>query len=206
MDLTRPYSSVCPSLDGDVLRVLAATTLGLTGRQVALLTGRTSHSGVIKVLDRLVKQGLVDRVELNRTYLFSLNRDHLAASAVESLMELRSKLIDQTRSVAAAWTVQPVHLSMFGSAARGDGNSESDIDLFAVRAAVVPDDDGAWREQVEDLGRRVERWTGNPATVMEVSEAALGRFAAEGRPILSELRADGVLLAGRDVGALLESD
>jgi Nucleotidyltransferase domain len=195
---------VCPSLDGDVLRVLAASGLGLTGREVAALTGRASHSGVIKVLDRLVEHGLVQRVELNRAHLFSLNRDHLAAPAVEVLMNMCNTLIDQVRNVVAVWNLQPTHMSLFGSAARGDGDIESDIDIFAVRATGIPDDHRSWREQIEDLRAKTEHWTGNPATVMETSEAGLVRLSAEKRPILDKLRDEGVLLAGQDLAALLE--
>lgn len=205
MDLSRPYASVCPSLDGDVLRVLASSRLGLTGREITALTGRTSHSGVLKVLDRMAEHGLVRRVELNRAHLFSLNREHLAAPAVEILMGMRNTLIDQMRDAIGAWNIQPRHLSLFGSAARGDGDVESDIDLFAVRAAAVPDDDESWRGQIEDLRTHTEHWTGNPATVMETSEAGLMQLAAEERSILEKLRDESVLLGGQELVALLES-
>jgi Nucleotidyltransferase domain len=205
MDLSRPYASVAPSLDGDVLRVLASSKLALTGRQVATMAGRTSHSGVLKVLDRLVEHGLVGRVELNRAYLYSLNRDHLAAPAVEILMNMSNTLIDRMRTMSSEWNVQPTHLSMFGSAARGDGGTESDIDLFAVRTSAVDDDNEAWRQQIEDLRAGVERWTGNPTSVIEVSEVGMARLAAEGAAIIDELRHDGVLLAGENLGVLLKS-
>ena len=96
MDVAHPFKAVCPSLDGEVLNVLAGTTRGLTGREVALLTGRRSHSGVLAVLNRLTEHGLVTRVELNRAFLFSANRDHLAWPAVETLRRALAK----TRSPA----------------------------------------------------------------------------------------------------------
>jgi predicted nucleotidyltransferase len=205
MDLSRPYASVVPSLDGDVLRVLASSELALTGREVATRSNRTSHSGVLKVLDRLSEQGLVKRVELNRTHLYSMNRDHLAAPAVELLMDMRNTLIKQMRDAIVAWSVQPTHVSLFGSAARGDGGVESDIDLFAVRPTTIPDDDQSWRTQIEELRTQTELWTGNPVSVLETSEAGLVRLAAERRPIMDELRDDAVLLAGTDLADVLES-
>lgn len=89
MDVSHPYTAVCPTLDGDVLRVLAGTDLGLTGREVSVLAGRRSHKGVLNSLHRLTAHGLVKRVPLNRAYLFTLNRDHIAAEAVQLLMALR---------------------------------------------------------------------------------------------------------------------
>lgn len=205
MDLSRPYASVSPSLDGDVLRVLASSKLALTGREVATMAKRTSHSGVLKVLDRLVEHGLVKRVELNRANLYSLNREHLAAPAVEILMGMRNTLIDLMRAMSSEWSVQPTHLSLFGSAARGDGDTESDIDLFVVRASVIDDDDPAWRQQIEDLRAGAERWTGNPSSIIEVSEAGAARLAAENSAIVDEICRDGVLLAGESLSVLLRS-
>ncbi len=124
MDVSRPISVVAPS-SGEVLETLAGTRMGMTGRQVALLTGRRSHSGVLDALHRLADQGLVDRVELNRAFLFSLNRDHLAADAVLELAGLRAKLVGRLRARIEGWEIAPIHASLFGSTARGDADSRS---------------------------------------------------------------------------------
>ena len=103
MDVAHPYRAVCPTLDGDVLQTLAGTTMTLTRRQVAALSGRRSHAGVLRVLNRLTEQGLVDRVELNRAFLFTLNRDHLAYPAVVTLAGMRVALIDHLKAEFATW-------------------------------------------------------------------------------------------------------
>ncbi len=204
MDVSRPYSAVCPSLDGDVLRVLAATSRGLTGREVAALAGRNSHSGVLDVLHRLTKHGLVTRVELNRAYLFTLNREHLAAPAVALLAGLRVELFSRIRSAIDDWQVAPVHASVFGSAARGDGDVDSDVDLLIVRPASISNDEPSWQAQVDELRRNIEGWTGNRAAVAEVSEADLARLREEERPIISDLRSDAILVGGSDLPTVLE--
>src|SRR5215469_8608161 len=151
MDVSRPYAAVCSTVDGDVLHVLAGTALGLTGGQVTAMTGRRSHAGVLDSLHRLTAHGLVTRVQLNRGYLFALNRRHLAAEAVELLMGLRGKLFESIRDAVARWEIAPVHASLFGSTARGDGNIESDIDMLVVRPPQVPHDDEQWGTQIDDL-------------------------------------------------------
>ena len=183
--------------------MLAGTTRGLTGREVALLTGRSSHSGVLAVLNRLTEHGLVDRVELNHAFLFSLNREHLACPAVNALVGMKEALFDRIREEIDAWQVAPVHVSLFGSTARGDGDTTSDIDLFVVRPAAVPTEDASWREQLDALDRKIYRWTGNRAGLAAVSEDEIGRLVAEGRPIIAELRADAILLAGLSIATLL---
>jgi len=196
MDVSRPYTAVCPSLEGDVLAVLAGTTMALTGRQVALLSGRKSHSGVLAVLNRLTEHGLVSRVELNRAYLFALNRDHLAAPAVEILMGMRRALFDELRNAISAWSIAPVHVAVFGSTARGDGDARSDVDLLVVRPDSVDEDEPAWRSQMDDLVDLISRKTGNRASVAERDESAMERLRTAGPPILSEMLADAVVLSG----------
>jgi predicted nucleotidyltransferase len=203
MDVARPYKAVCPSLDGEVLSVLAGTTRGLTGREVALLTGRSSHSGVLAVLNRLTEHGLVDRAELNRAFLFSMNSDHLAYPAVIALVGMRVALFGKIQHMLDAWSLAPVHVSLFGSTARGDGDTDSDIDLFVVRPAGIDQEDARWREQLDELEDRVSRWTGNHAAILELSENEIKRLVAEDRLLVSELRADAIALAGSTIPALL---
>jgi predicted nucleotidyltransferase len=203
MNVAHPYAAVSPALQGEVLRVLAGTTRGLTGREVALLTGRTSHSGVLDVLNRLTEHGLVQRVELNRAHLYSLNRDHLAAEVVEALAGLRAKLFEKIREAIDEWAVPPVHVSLFGSTARGDGDTYSDIDLFVVRPATVLPGEPRWREQLDGLAERIERWTGNAVTMLEFPETELARPTSDEPPIFAELRSDAIVLSGPSASTLL---
>lgn len=204
MDLSHPYAAIGPTLDPGVLTILAGTSRQLTGREIARLLGRPSHSGVIAALDRLVVQGLVEREEAGRAFLFTLNREHLAAPAAELLAGLREELLRRIRDAIGAWTVKPEHLSLFGSAARGEGGADSDIDLFVVRAEAVGRRDALWREQLDLLARRVERWTGNPARIAEVGQDELALLRKDRPPIVDELRADAVTLAGLEAAILLE--
>lgn len=141
MDTARPYLAICPTLDSDVLAVLAGTSRPLTGREVARLAGRRSHAGVLDALNRLAQHGLVDRQEAGRAFLFTLNREHLAAPAVDILAGLRTELLNRIRHTIETWQVAPTHVSLFGSTARAEGDTASDIDLFVVRPRGVAEDD-----------------------------------------------------------------
>jgi hypothetical protein len=203
MDLSDPISAVSPSLEGEVLQVLARTSLGMTGRQVAVLTGRQSHSGVLEALNRLTEQGVVKRVELNRAYLFALNRSHLAADAVIALAGLRAQLIGRIRERISGWGIAPIHASLFGSIARGEGDTTSDIDLFLVRPAPMLDDDPIWRAQIDGLRTDIESWTGNRASVAEVAEPEISAWITDPPPIVHELRRDAITLGGSELGDVL---
>jgi predicted nucleotidyltransferase len=205
VDLARPYASIGPTLDPGVLTVLAGANRPLTGREIARLVGRASHSGVIAALDRLVNQGLVEREEAGRAFLFTLNREHLAAPAVELLADLREELLRRIRSTVDGWVVKARHLSLFGSAARGEGGRESDIDLFIVRHGAIEPEEPVWREQVDLLAWQVERWTGNPARIVEVEDHELARLRKERPPVVEQLMTDAISLIGSDVSTLLGS-
>src|SRR5450759_946024 len=125
MDIAHPYTALCPTLDSGVLSVLAGTTRPLTGREVARLLGRSSHSGVLNALNRLSEHGLVDRQEAGRALLFTLNREHLAAPAVAVLAGMRLELFNRLRAAISGFQIAPVHVSLFGSTARGEGSIHS---------------------------------------------------------------------------------
>lgn len=202
MDVARPFSALSTSVDVDVLVVLAGSSVPRTGRELARLTGR-SNTGVRHVLDRLVAHGLVERTEAGRAYLYLLNRDHLLAPAVEEMAEVRVALVGKLRETMTAWGVPPVHASLFGSTARGDGNFASDVDLFIVRPAGIGDDDPEWRAQIDDLAEQVRRWTGNHAGIAEISDTELLKLRRDRPPVVEEIGADAIDIVGKPARQIL---
>ena len=202
MDVSKPFTAISSGVDADVLVVLAGSTKLRSGRELARRAGR-SNTGVQHVLDRLVEHGLVNREEAGRAFLYELNRDHLLAPTVEQMAGARAELVHRLRAAIDAWGVPPVHASLFGSAARGDGDASSDIDLLVVRPADVDPDDVHWREQVDRLADLVRRWTGNNAGIAEVSEGELPRLRKDRPPVVEEVSEDAVDLAGEATRKLL---
>jgi DNA-binding transcriptional ArsR family regulator len=202
MDLTSPFESLFPTVDSSVLRVLLSSEKPRTGREVAREANRSQRATKL-VLDRLVDHGLVFREELGRSQVYTLNRDHIAAEPLAQLARLRLVLFDRLRAAVGTWRLQPGHVSVFGSAARGDGGLQSDVDIFLVRPQGVEEDDEGWREQVGALADAVFSWTGNHAGIAEVSNEDLGRLRREQPAILESLRADAVHIAGDPIRGLL---
>lgn len=205
MDLTRPYTAVVPSLDGDVLVTLALATGGLTGRQIARLVPDASPRGAQLVLDRLVGQGLVLREQAGRAYLYELNAEHVAAEAVLSLATLRGKLLSRLREAIGQWDQAPVHASLYGSAARGTGGVSSDLDIFLVRSDAVDPDDPRWESQVDALRAAAQRWSGNEVQVLEISESEAHELVAQDHEVVRAVRDEGVDLAGVPARRFLRS-
>ena len=197
MDVSNPIADVVPSAHGPVLVVLASTSTPLTGRAIADLTRpRVSQPRVARILADLTEAGLVDRVQAGSASLFTLNREHLAARAVEDLATLRSRLWDRIAEHAAGWSHPPEAVIVYGSTARGDGGTASDVDLLVVRPVTVSEDDPEWQRDLTSLGLAVPRWTGNPCEILDLCREELRAMASAGERLLSEIRRDGRAVVG----------
>lgn len=195
MDISAPFQGLFPTVDSSVLTVLTGSKKPRTGREVAKLAGRSPRATKL-VLDRLVEHGLVFREEVGRSQAYTLNWDHLAATPVFELANLRLTLFHRLQAAVERWSVPPCHLSVFGSAARADGDVDSDIDIFLVRPSGVDEEDKEWRGQVSPLAGEIFRWTGNHAGISEVDEDDLDRLRSDRPAILESLRRDAVDIFG----------
>lgn len=191
-----------PTVDSAALAVLTESTKPRTGREVARLA-RRSQAATQRVLDRLVRHGLVLQEEAGRARVYTMNWEHLAADPIAELANLRPALFHRLEVMFELWLLKPVHASVFGSAARGDGGLDSDIDIFLVRPGDVDEDDEDWRAQVDALATGVFEWTGNHAGIAEVSEGDLQRLRRDRPTIVASLRADAVDIAGKPLRILL---
>jgi predicted nucleotidyltransferase len=192
-----PVSSVVPGLHGRVLGVLVRTDKPLTGRAVtSLLRSSASPSGVQKVLDDLVRNGVVIAEPAGRAKLYTMNREHVAYSAIETLARLRELLLERLKAEAESWEVPAEAVWLFGSTARGQGGTDSDLDLLIVRRDDVDESDPRWLEQVETLTQRATLWSGNSCQVVEYSAQEVRDLIDQGERLVTELRRDAVPVAG----------
>lgn len=197
MDLGYPMGSVLPSAQGPVLAVLCRSGRPLTGRQIAELTRpRVSQSRTAGILRDLAAAGLVRATPAGTALLYEVNPDHLLYDAVAQLVTARERLWERIAAQVATFEHQPVAVAVFGSAARGDGHLDSDIDVLVVRPDDVDDDNLLWQHDVGELDRSIRRWTGNAVDLLSWSPRELGDMARAGERLLDEIRTDGYFLVG----------
>lgn len=198
MLLTRPFEVVTPSVDGDVLQVLAGAEARFTVGQLHELIGARSYNGVKKALLRLVQQGIATAERSGTVNTYSLNRDHLAAPAVLAIATLHGVFLDRLRTALAEWVHPPVFAALFGSAGRGDMRPDSDIDLFLVRPDELdtPEEFEDWHRATDRLQHDATTWTGNDTRVLEMSLTEVRAGLASEDPLLTAIRTEGRILHG----------
>lgn len=194
MDFRHPLNVVTPTLDADVLSVLARADTEMSGREIQRLSGRGSHQGVRNAADRLVLEGVVERRSAAGAHLYRLNRDHVAAPWIEALANLSEQVIENVRTSIATWSDPPLLAVLFGSVATGRSTSASDVDLLIVRPAGLDPDAPNWARQLSDLQAQTTAWSGNDARILEYGEDELAELTTE--PVLEDALRDGIELYG----------
>jgi hypothetical protein len=162
---------------------------------------------------------------MGRNKVHELNRDHIAAPGAELLAGLRLELWKRLRETLGSWEVKPIYACVFGSAARGDGGPDSDIDVLLVRKPLGGDpaprngqkgflgvlsdvimamgttpmtsaESSTWQSQVDELHLSVQRWTGNTLHVVEISFWQWASLSQTDPALFAEVERDAITLAG----------
>ena len=201
MDPVKPLRSIVPTVEGDVLTVLARTSAPLTGATVTRLCGR-SDKQVRDVLARLTDAGLVDSARVGAAIQFKLNRDHVLAPPILSSVFACDTVEQWISDFISTAYPQPRAVVLFGSFARRDGTVDSDVDLLIVRPDSVDEDLTSWTEMRADLIHCIERWTGNRCQLVEVSSANLTEAITSDQPLIQSLRMDGRVISGDSLDKL----
>jgi predicted nucleotidyltransferase len=110
----------------------------------------------------------------------------VAARHVEALTRVRDEVLSNIRDAIARREAKPVHAGLFGSSARGEATSHSDIDVLLDR-----------------LDCDVRAWTGNAAQLVDLSADTLGRMDRESDPLIASWRAEVIDLHGEPLAQLL---
>lgn len=193
MELSRPLSTITPTLDGDVLAVLARQDATFTTGALHRVLTQYSEEGIRRVLQRLTRQGIVRSARVGNAYSYRLNRDHLAAEHIIKLADLMNTFLARLTERLEAWDIRPVYAAVFGSAARGSMTTDSDLDLLLVRPKDVPDE--LWAVQVDRLVEDVSRWIGNDVRPLQFGEAQIVTRGRE-EPVLRDVLSEGLTVAG----------
>ena len=195
VDLSNPLRTIAPTVEADVLAVLAKAHRPLSGRRVHVLAER-SYSQVHAVLGRLVAHGLVQVEHQGAVGLYELNRTHVLAGPILDILNMADTVKMVIGDVAGGFEEPPNAVIVFGSLARGQGDEHSDIDLLLIRRDATDPESPAWRDDVDRLAAAVESHSGNPCQVLQLDEAGLTDADRRGDPLVDSLKRDGEVVFG----------
>jgi DNA-binding transcriptional ArsR family regulator len=207
MDLTEPGSGLSGSLTVPILRALDGRSQPATAAQITRTTEMGTHAGIRRALERLSAHGLCRQEEVGGRTVYSLNYDHVLYQAVRTALDAHRTLVKRIRQDIRMWDPAPKSAMLFGSAARGDGDIESDIDLLLVRPPMTSAmKERIWAPGVHELRRSVRSWAGNPLQVFDWPVSTLQRRARNQRGLVREIERDGLRLTGSPLSTLLQSE
>jgi predicted nucleotidyltransferase len=132
---------------------------------------------------------------------FELNQSHILTKHLVAIDHAKDDMLDVVRGRVAQWPREPRAVVLFGSVARNDDTSASDIDLLVVwKGKRAPSED--WNSDKIRLAEAVQASVGSVANIVDFSgpewEAAV---AAEER-LVGEIARDGVSVTGTAVRTL----
>ena len=197
MDLGSPVLDVAPAVRGALLQALARLEQPVTRRRLAAAAG-VAPGNASAVIEELIQAGLVSETVAGRSSMVVLNRDHLAAGPVLALAGLRGELIRRLREQLSAWP-ELNGAWLFGSVARGDADSDSDVDLLIVADDLQSHD---LHERLSRLQADVRSWTGNDLQLVEHSPSSWRKLVRAKNPLVEQIRLDGIALASGSASLL----
>lgn len=197
MHITHPLSGLFPGAVASSLEVLVRTSQPLTGRGIAaLVSPPVSHATVQAALRHLVEQGLASRESVGRAHVYRFNHQHFAAPHIVTMAEGRTVFLEGLRDQVQQWSVQPSAVWLFGSVARGEDSSDSDVDILVIRPLSVEAEQPEWTAQLVALSAWVFDWTGNSCEVVELDADEFGERRARGDRLVAEVEQDALVIAG----------
>ncbi len=173
-----------------------------TGRELARAVGLDPKNASI-ALRELTTSGLVHRRKAGRAYLYSLNSDSYVVSEIvrrifESERDWLQALATEVREVAGRHVETIV---LYGSLAREQAGSESDIDfLVIVRSQVDP---AVILERINSHRLRLEERYGYPLSVLVMTRSGLRQKAQAGDRFVLDILAEGQVVAGKSLSELV---
>lgn len=183
-----------------VLRTLLDTTVGLTGNEVARVSGmhpRSAH----KALSSLEELGIVRRQRGGRDHLFTLNRDHyLVVEGLLPLYQAEGKLLASIeQSLSAVLEAHVVSALIFGSVVRRQETPQSDLDICCIVRR--ESEKQAIQESLSSEASSLYKKFGVKLAPVYFSLEELKKRSRS--PLVKEIRKDGKTIVGKRIEELM---
>lgn len=195
MDFVYPVEALVPGVRGKVLGACLRSDEALTMRALARLAGVSANQAA-QVIDQLDDLGLLRRTAAGRSLMVSLVDESPAVAALRQVADLRSTTLRRWRDRARQMDPPPTTMAVYGSWARGEARSGSDVDIVVVLPDGLDDPgEDRYREQIARWCTYASLVAGLPVSPLVISA---GESHTVDGPLWDEIRRDAVLIAGHE--------
>ena len=185
-----------------VLRQLDLRKVGITGREIARLSGIT-HRSALKALDNLEALKIVQRQIAGKAYYFTINRSNYLYHNVigpifKAERELTFKIITKIENALGKYSESII---IFGSVARKEETYESDFDLCIVyikNRRTIERQINLLRDELYDL-------FGISLAPFLITVSDFKIRAKKNKPPINEIIKEGNVISGNSVKRIINS-
>ena len=131
MIINRPHAGLLSDSMAAVLRTLAVSNLGRSGRAIASECPGVSVAQVNNMIRRLEQLGIVRSESVPPAKRYFLNREHILAEPLLTIAAGNLEAINLVEELFTGFSGLD-SVILFGSVARGDDTAESDVDVLLL--------------------------------------------------------------------------
>ncbi len=188
-----------------VLRVMQNSARGMTGREIARLSGM-NHRSCLKALSALESLSIVIRIRGGRDHLFMLNHEHFLVK--EGILPLMRTERNFTKELSAllkrSLARETASIVLFGSVARREEKNESDVDVcFVVKQSIEKE---KVRNRIHKLLPLIRKRFGANLSPLLLTVAEFSKKARRGHPPVSSIMKEGIVLSGKKLSELKNAE
>jgi DNA-binding transcriptional ArsR family regulator len=176
-----------------VLRLLTRTRSAHTGRELARLIGQ-SHNSTRFALEELERNGLIVKLQAGRSNLYSLDEDNiLIREILLPAFKLEERLLDEVAMILSREIGNELlDIILFGSIAKAEESSHSDMDLVLVfKDGVNPKD---VEDTVAEASLLIAKMFGNQVSPVLITKAEFERKKKARQGLWKEISKTGISL------------
>ncbi|WP_166999525.1 nucleotidyltransferase domain-containing protein [Paramicrobacterium fandaimingii] len=196
MDLDLPLADILGANGARILRRLGLVGTPLSMRRIAELTS-VPIASASRELARFQRIGLVTRNDSGGASLWTLNRDHAFWGPLQDILATPQRIEQAIRSISSEMLTDNTTVALYGSFVRGEGTSESDIDVLVIWGTRSAEDE---REMILTTIRdRISTLTGNSVDIIAFDPADIHDLVEANDPLVNSWLADARTVAGMTV-------
>lgn len=183
-----------------VLRILNERKIGISGREVARLTGLSLRTVQVSLLN-LEKTGIVKRYTGKREHQFVLHRKNfLTRNLIQQLFDVEREFIQSILNLIRKSLSKDVDsIILFGSAIKGLDTIESDLDVCIVYSGSV----NKIQDKISDLRTELTDKYNITLAPFFITVSKFRSLALKGSPPVKDILKYGKVISGKSFKILL---